>query len=268
MSTDLVPSVSIEAIIERRNAAAERIREMHRLYLEAHDVVAAFFGEDASRTLRYRLSLQSPHTHRSFDHEDGAERLIKAVDASAWDYLLDKSGLRSFMDATARKEWAKAIDACEVPELSRSNIEATFEQLHGARGAMFERGVIALFRQLSWDYQTNSPVRFGKRIIKRMSSTAWSYLCQSDCDWLDDLIRVFSVLDGKPEPDHRQGAFRQLYAAGFPRSGVVDLGYLTVKGHKNGNAHVTFARPDLVDQMNRIIAKHHPGALPPTRGAS
>ena len=30
---------------------------------------------------------------------------------------------------------------------------------------------------------------------------------------------------------------------------------------KNGNAHVTFKRMDLVDTMNRIIAKHYPGAL-------
>lgn len=263
----LIPSVSVDAIIERRNAAAERIREMHRLYLEARSVVASLVGDD-SLTLTYRMALQNPSTHAYFEAEDGAERLIRSLDASMWDHLLDKSGLRSFMDATAREQWTKAIDNCDVPEFNRANIEATFQQLHGARGEMFERGVLALFRRLSWDYKTNSPVRFGKRIIRRLSSTTWSYLCPSDCDWLDDLIRVFSVLDGKPEPDHRQGAFTRLHAAGFPRGGVVDLGYLTVKGHKNGNAHITFARPDLVDQMNRIIAKHHPGALPPTRGAS
>ncbi|EJR2496772.1 DUF4942 domain-containing protein, partial [Salmonella enterica] len=28
-----------------------------------------------------------------------------------------------------------------------------------------------------------------------------------------------------------------------------------------GTAHITFKRPDLVDKMNDIIAKHYPGML-------
>jgi hypothetical protein len=76
-------------------------------------------------------------------------------------------------------------------------------------------------------------------------------------------MRVLSVLDGKPEPDHRQGAYSRLDAA---KLDVVDFdGYFTVKGFKNGNGHLTFLRGDLTDKMNQIIAKHYPGALPPGR---
>ncbi|EPP0706643.1 DUF4942 domain-containing protein [Klebsiella michiganensis] len=32
---------------------------------------------------------------------------------------------------------------------------------------------------------------------------------------------------------------------------------------KKGSAHVTFTRPDLVEKVNDIIARHYPGALPP-----
>ncbi|WP_230080493.1 DUF4942 domain-containing protein, partial [Burkholderia pseudomallei] len=53
----------------------------------------------------------------------------------------------------------------DVPELTAANIEATFTQLYGARGDMFERGVLECFRQLSWNYKSNEPFRFGRRII-------------------------------------------------------------------------------------------------------
>lgn len=42
---------------------------------------------------------------------------------------------------------------------------------------------------------------------------------------------------------------------------VFDL--FEIKGFLNGNAHITFLRPDLVDRMNQILAKHYPNALPP-----
>jgi hypothetical protein len=44
--------------------------------------------------------------------------------------------------------------------------------------------------------------------------------------------------------------------------GQVENDYLAIRTFKNGNGHVMFKRPDLVDAMNRIIAKHYPGALP------
>ena len=32
---------------------------------------------------------------------------------------------------------------------------------------------------------------------------------------------------------------------------------------KKGSGHVLFKRPDLVEKVNDIIARHYPGALPP-----
>ena len=86
-------------------------------------------------------------------------------------------------------------------------------------------------------------------------------------DELDDLVRVMHVLDGRPEPDHRDGMYRQLSRAvpmhdgqRFPRECVTD--FVAVRLFRNGNGHALFRRPDLVDRMNLILAKHYPGALP------
>lgn len=51
------------------------------------------------------------------------------------------------------------------PEISEANILSTFEQLHQNKDDVFERGVINLFRGLSWNYKTNCPCKFGNKII-------------------------------------------------------------------------------------------------------
>jgi len=85
-----------------------------------------------------------------------------------------------------------------VPELTAANIEATFTELYGARADVFERGELECFRRLSWDYRTNQPFRFGKRIILK-SLFSYGSLNGHGTNELDDLMRVFHVLDGKPE---------------------------------------------------------------------
>ncbi|WP_289472880.1 DUF4942 domain-containing protein, partial [Klebsiella pneumoniae] len=92
---------------------------------------------------------------------------VRIIDTRGWDYLLSESALRTFMDAKAREQWNRQISEGDVPEFTVANIEATFAQLYGARGDMFERGVIECFRRLSWNYRTNQPFKFGKRIIVR-----------------------------------------------------------------------------------------------------
>src|ERR1700726_622839 len=76
---------------------------------------------------------------------------------------------------------------------------------------MFDQGVIECFKKLSWEYKTNLPQKFGKRII--VSYLTYPYgINSSAVDRLDDLMRVFHVLDGKPEADYRQGCYVQLGA--------------------------------------------------------
>ena len=133
--------------------------------------------------------------------------------------------------------------------------------------------MIALFKRLSWHYATNLPVKFGKRIIKTylLSNYAskrtdkWVHVNHTSTDELDDLVRVFSVVDGKPEPDHRRAAFTALNQAVQARQQNVEMEYFSIKWFWNGNGHITFKRPDLVDRLNSIIAKHYPGALPEPR---
>lgn len=256
---DLVPSVSIEHLLSRRDAAVERVRALY-----------ATLGELASLGIS-SLSVTSDY-HRY--HHDEAETIRRVIDAPAWADLLDRSGLRSFLDAKARESWRKALEEHDVPPFTFANIKATFSTLYEARGEMFERGVVELFRKLSWDYKTNCPRKFGKRLVMTCMVDTWGTgrdrhvtgVTHAGANKLDDLVRVLSVLDGTPEPDHRTGAWRRLNDVSWMRHGGTsdaDLGYFSLRGYKNGNAHLTFACPELVDRMNAILAKHCPNHLPP-----
>lgn len=264
MTTELVKSLSIENLLNQRDGVVANL----------HAACAALTAVDS--TMRGAMDGLRRHgvihgvadlvCTKGYGHglrlhrDQGVSDAIRRFDALAWQHLIHHSGIRSVMDSDAREQWDKAIASGDVPELTMDNIASTFEVLMASRGEMFERGVLQVFRRLSWCYKTNLPHKFGKRIvISNLTGTFYK------TDELDDLLRVLHVLDGKPEPDHRHGAFSLLNSANLlhrQQIGVVENAYVSIKTFKNGNGHITFVRPDLVDGLNRIIAKHYPGCLP------
>lgn len=264
MSASLVKSISIDNLLNQREALRVRLLRAHDALEEADRILTGMVAE----TVRHRLywGVAQLVTSRGDSHaftllkDDGVAKAMREFDALAWHHLLQASGLRTFMDAEARQKWDKGLDKGDYPDLNLANIEATFSQLYESRGDMFERGVLACFRRLAWDYKTNLPQKFGKRIVMRGITGTYG---NQACNELDDMVRVFHVMDGKPEPDHRQGTYSKLFAAGlnYGKTGRLDAEYYSLRTFKNQNAHVTFKRMDLVEQMNRILAKHFPNAL-------
>lgn len=86
-------------------------------------------------------------------------------------------------------------------------ILSTFEQLHRNKMDVFERGIINVFKGLSWDYKTNSPCSFGKKIIfnNLVMHNLWGFSLNWGWrrDQLADLERMLFLLDCKPIPDNR-----------------------------------------------------------------
>lgn len=267
-TSTLVKSVSITNMANQRAAVLERLRQALDLMAEAESLARAAhvgfprFVIDNHYSLRGRMTTVSGDYSSS--RPDVERDILQTVDGPAWQYLLSESGLRTFMDSQAREKWDTQIREGEVPPLTLDNIEATFGVLYGSRGEMFERGVIECFRALSWSYKTNTPHMFGKRIIMSYFSS-YGHPASRAADRLDDLLRVFHVLDGKPEADHRQGVYYMASEAQRQGNSFAENGYLAMKWYKKGSAHITFKRLDLVEQLNRILAKHYPNALPPAR---
>ncbi len=258
----VVPSVGIENLINMRTAAMERYLHALKLLQEAGEIA------EAAKLRRVDFDINSSyHGKTSASDRDAPKTIQQAIDKSAWHYLMNESGMRTFMDADARKEWDSQIFNGTVPELTIDNVESTFNLLHTQRGEMFERGVISCFRRLSWNYKTNEPFKFGMRIIVNQlfrvygSGDSSLYLNSGKCDELEDLLRVFTVLDGKPQADHRNGVGHAIDVAKSERKMELDGEYFHLRWYKKGSGHLTFKRADLVDRLNQILAKHYPRAL-------
>lgn len=208
---NLVPSVQMDTLLAQREQILAFVRQALDLLVSADRLaVEAGFGShwqglaeqiEGTRYSRYCATDPDSTDHDANHAPELAELYAKDLDAGGWDYLLRASGLRSFMDSTAREQWGKTIHEKKAPPFTLDNITATFQTLHAARADMVERGVIEVFRGLSWHYKTNQPVRFGKRLIV---SYVRSYQCRST-DRLDDLMRALCLFDDQPEPNHRNG---------------------------------------------------------------
>lgn len=260
--SELIKSLSFDALLLRRQGMLEKLQQARTLCLEANSMAEglcsvgwALTGTDYNREL-------------CLTDDKAMETAQKRIDSAGWKFLMEESGLKSFMDTKAREDWGKKISACDVPELTMGNIESTFRGLYGARGDMFERGVINVFKSLSWHYKTNLPQKFGKRIILSYLGVPGFSMQHNRQDQIDDLGRVLRVLDNKPEADHRNGYGMAVSDALRTRESTYDCPYFSLRMFKKGSAHLTFKRLDLVDQMNGIVAKHFPDALPEPRGAA
>lgn len=262
--TDIICSTSIERIVTGRNVALEQIETLIRQLADISTLTRSIGGGDAKdwgmRQYRYDCWLME-------DTDTAMEAITRSIDRDIWRELMQRSGMQSLMDAQARDEWYNSLDKDDIPVISEENILSTFEQLHRGKNEVFERGVINVFKDLSWDYKSNSPCKFGKKIIVTglVKYDRWGFGLNWGWqrDRLADLERMLMLLDRKPVPDNRADVTRRLsdHIHENRHSTSYEDEMFTIKYYQKGTAHITFKRSELVDKLNDIIARHYPSLL-------
>ncbi|AUG98360.1 DUF4942 domain-containing protein [Prodigiosinella confusarubida] len=263
--TQLICSTNIERIVTGRDTALQKIEQLIYQLQAISQLTTAIGGGSAED-----WSLKQGHRYDCWLTEPlnkAMQAITRTLDRNIWRDLMLKSGMLSLMDVEARTQWHKNLDEGELPTISEANILSTFEQLHQSKQAVFERGVINVFKGLSWDYKTNHPCYFGKKIIisNLVTYNRWGFGLNWGWrrDQLADLERMLYLLDGKPIPDNRGDLTIRLmdHIRDNPHKQVYEDEFFTIRYFQKGTGHLTFKRPDLIDQMNDIIAKHYPGML-------
>ncbi|CQJ47546.1 DUF4942 domain-containing protein [Yersinia rohdei] len=270
--TDVICSTSIERIITVRNTALVQIEAIiHQL--EDISAITNSIGGGIAKDWAMRQDFRCGcgcgcGCWLMEKAETGMKAIIRNLDRSIWQGLMKKSGMLSLMDAQARDQWYRNLEGDNIPAISEESIYSTFEQLHRDKDNVFERGVINVFKSLSWDYKSNHPCKFGKKIIVNnlVSYTQWGFTLNHSYrrDQLADLERMLYLLDGKPIPDNRGDVTNRLmeHIRANPHiAKVYEDDYFSIKYFMKGSAHLTFRKPELIDKMNGIIAKHYPGML-------
>ncbi|EKM0372879.1 DUF4942 domain-containing protein [Cronobacter turicensis] len=263
---DVICSTSIGRIVTVRQNALQQIEgvihqiaEISRLTQSIESGQATDWSCESGR--RYDCWLLQPVAK-------AMPVITRNIDRQVWRNLMQQSGMLALMDDQARSEWHQNLEDNKFPEISEVNILATFKQLHDTKAEVFERGVINVFKGLSWNYKSNSPCKFGKKIIVDglVRYDRWGFHLSSGYrrNQLVDLERMLHLLDGKPVPDNRTDIARQLDEHISKRKTAEDFtdDYLMIRYFQKGSAHIKFLRPELVEKMNDIVAKHYPWALP------
>ncbi|HHZ6991930.1 TPA: DUF4942 domain-containing protein [Klebsiella michiganensis] len=262
---ELILSTSIERVVAGRDSALKQIEQL----IEQLDAISRLTSEIGGGTAQ-DWAMKPGHRYDSWLTEK-ADKVMPAVtrniDSSIWRDLMLKSGMMALMDAQARDQWHKNLEEGDLPAISEANILSTFELLHLNKMEVFERGIINVFKGLSWNYKTNSPCSFGKKIIinNLVSHNCWGFSLNWGWrrDQLADLERMLFLLSGKSIPDNRSDITTRLMAhiRDNPDKDVYEDEFFRIRYFQKGTAHLTFKRLDLVERMNDIIAKHYPGML-------
>lgn len=247
----LLKSISLEALLGARAAARERMLAIANSYDELRQVLEPWGSYCAP-------SLHVSGRIGRLDVRSGVDEVLQSIDGRLWRYLFEHSGLLGLMDHKAKAKWREDIDRGAFPELTAENVASTLAELHDGRREMFERGVVEVFRSLNGRLKTNRKAAYGKKQIVSGFTDRFGMPERLGTERLDDLVRVFAVLDGAPEPARDQQSYALLGKASQAGECEYTTPYVRVKWFRNGNAHVWFLRPDLLDQVNAILARHLP----------
>ncbi|KLQ89217.1 DUF4942 domain-containing protein [Enterobacter kobei] len=262
---ELILSTSIERVVTGRDTALKRIEQL----IQQLDAISRLTSEIGGGTAQ-DWAMKVGHRYDSWLTEKADKAMpaiIRSIDRSIWHDLMLKSGMMALMDAQARDQWNKNLEEGELPAISEANILSTFEQLHLNKMDVFERGIINVFKGLSWDYKTNSPCSFGKKIIinNLVTHNRWGFSLNWGWrrDQLADLERMLFLLDGKPIPDNRGDISTRLmeHIRDNSTKDVYEDEFFSIRYYQKGTAHLVFKRLELIERMNDIIAKHYPGML-------
>ncbi|BBT69436.1 TPA: DUF4942 domain-containing protein [Klebsiella pneumoniae] len=263
--TDIICSTSIERIITGRNAALAQIEALIQQLDDISILTRSIGGKTA---LDWAMKQDFRCGCWLIEKRETAMKAItRNLDRGIWRDLMKKSGMLSIMDAQARDQWYNSLEKEDIPVVSEANILSTFEQLHLNKIDVFERGVINVFKGLSWDYKTNSPCSFGKKIIVNnlVAHSRWGFSLNWGWrrDQLADLERMLFLIDGKPIPDNRGDVTTRLmeHIRDNPSKDIYEDDFFSIRYFQKGTVHITFKRIDLTEKMNDIVAKHYPGML-------
>ncbi|CCV31764.1 TPA: DUF4942 domain-containing protein [Yersinia enterocolitica] len=263
--SEVICSTSVERIVAGRDSALIRIEQLIHQLSDISSLTSSIGGGIAGE---WAMRQGNCYDCWLMEVPDKAMKLItRNIDRSIWRDLMLKSGMLALMDAEAREQWYKNLEEGDLPAINEDNILSTFEQLHLNKQDVFERGVINVFRGLSWEYKTNSPCMFGKKIIVNnlVTHNRWGFSLSWGWrrDQLVDLERMLYLLDGKPVPDNRGDISVRLmeYIRDNPRQQRYEDELFGIRYFQKGTAHLIFKRLDLVEKMNDIVAKHYPGML-------
>lgn len=218
--------------LEDAYRAAKQAAPHETLYLFDEDVKRDMIGSDRAGFL---------------------EKCRRRIDSSVWSHLLKHMELEKLMDKTAREDFAKQLRE-NPPEATADNCFATMKTLVEDSGTIWRRGIAVAFSGLDRRFRSHDGFKVGARIVLSYAFRDFGGWARETDVTIRDVERVFLLLDGKPHPEW-SASFAAKINAHRARPFELEDDYFRIRCFKNGNAHLWFKRPDLVRQVNLLLAE-------------
>lgn len=255
-----------QALFKRHN-----IGELVEIYSQAKDTINQAYADlaDAEEILKaagieYADTL--PNRNRRFRKGENTPQagVIGELNERIWRHVVDLMEIRKFLSIKKAKELDDQLDKGSFPAVTYDNIFNTFLSLMAQAGDFAQDQIKEVYNWLRPysdqrdKYKTNSIWEVGKKVIKYGIECPWN----SEGNWrityhyeqnFIALDKAFHTLDGAPVPSNTYN----MPLADAIRSCTWEIPqgsteYFSFKLYKNGNIHITFLRPDLVREFNRV----------------
>lgn len=241
-------------------------------YCEARDKAIRDYSSILSAISRVASDLNaiSPYIFPSEAcPKNSIEAFTRNVDRRMWTVCFDATDLPKYMDAKARRQFDDSLRD-SPPEFTFDNVRSSLITAASQADEFFARGLYELFCERPDYYATN------RQAFKLPEKVIWSYLVEpcwsgkglhiryGSEDKINDLDRVFKTLAGLPF--HARELSSAMNDA-FKNGNVYQDTLFHIRGFANGNIHVKFLQPKLVDKANKIIADYAGAVIPHDKAA-
>jgi predicted RNA methylase len=277
----LVPRATVRDMVRRRDAAIVAFAESFTALSAAAAVLDQARAAHAAIDQRCREDSYLNLTREEERHflkqlelpkqADFVATARKVVDRRTWSVLIELTDLERIMDKKAKDEMRQALME-NVPEATEENIFATLQTFAMDADMIFKRGIANCFTALDRRFRSHDGWKIGGRVILTNAFDEWGHWSHygNQRDTLHDIDRTFHVLDGDGAPPLYSGIVAAVEASRRDgswgrRQSERESEYFTVRGFKNGNAHVWFKRDDLVEKVNQLLGEYYGAPIPHER---
>lgn len=228
------------------------------------EAVAAFFSNEGTRgamehfldAAKDRHSGHTPNVDRLFDLDPA----VKVLDATYWQRVLATTDVYAAMPQKRRDEWNESIRKRTTVPFDETTVLLTLQRLLADRKTYFAEKVDGVFRNLSGEHVTNSPLGFGQRMI--LQGVYDGYHSTHRCGYVSDLREVIARFMGRAVPDWLDTWGVVKYAREYHCGQWVpiDGGAIRIRVYQNGNGHLHI-HPDMAWRLNCVLHSLYPNAI-------
>jgi hypothetical protein len=190
------------------------------------------------------------------------QKAIGVLNSDYWQRALSFTDVYNCMPQKRRDEWDKSIREYKCPDFEEETVRSTLGDLLSMRNQFLSERVDGIFRRLSGEHVTNSPMGFNQRMIMNYVFSSYGHADSSQCGAINDLRAVIAKFMGRDEPRWNSSNSALAHARNYSGQWQTwDGGALRVRAYKKGTCHLE-VHPDMAWRLNCILANLYPMAIP------